>query len=446
MTARRMAEGPPRERFVVAFRGRRDDYQLPLALHEADQLETLITDIYAPEAVDRLPLPARLKGQLGRRRKAGLCAKRVRALWARAAAEAALVRLGRTAGDVLDGFDRQYDALAARAALRRQAGLFLYAPYAHDALARSYPHDPTKLLFQYHPHHATEAALLAADAERARGEGIVFGTAIENADTVTRPARVRTDNAWRHAHHVVCASAFTRRSLVEAGADPARVSVVSYGVPPVAGRGARTPEAGPLHVLFVGSGLQRKGLHHLVLAWRRATLPADARLTVVCRVIDPALEPLFAGLPSATLLRGVSKERLDELYRTATLFCMPSLVEGFGQVYVEALAAGLPVLGTQNTCLPDLGDEGDGIFLTAPGDPDALAARLTALAADPQRLADLGEPARQLASTVTWERFRAGISALAAAQSAVRRQGTAAERSARAAAGSLATEDGMTAR
>ena len=46
---------------------------------------------------------------------------------------------------------------------------------------------------------------------------------------------------------------------------------------------------------------------------------------------------------------------------------MPSLVEGFGQVYLEALAEGTPILGTKNTALPDLGGEEDGVFLATAG-------------------------------------------------------------------------------
>ena len=58
---------------------------------------------------------------------------------------------------------------------------------------------------------------------------------------------------------------------------------------------------------------------------------------------------------------------------------MPSLIEGFGQVYLEALSFGLPVLGTRNTCLPDLGDEGDGIFCVDPGNIEELTSTLERL-------------------------------------------------------------------
>jgi glycosyltransferase involved in cell wall biosynthesis len=85
---------------------------------------------------------------------------------------------------------------------------------------------------------------------------------------------------------------------------------------------------------------------------------------------------------------------------------MPSLVEGFGQVYLESLAHGCPVIGTPNTCLPDLGGEESGIFITAVGDVDALAARLEFLGRDLPGNPGIRASARSMARRWTWARFR----------------------------------------
>ena len=84
-------------------------------------------------------------------------------------------------------------------------------------------------------------------------------------------------------------------------------------------------------------------------------------------------------------------------------------MEGFGQVYLEALSYGCPVLGTPNTCLPDLGTEEDGVFLTPAGDVEDLAGTLERLATFlPDRLA-LRKHAHACAGRFTWERFRQTI-------------------------------------
>src|SRR5258708_39420213 len=100
------------------------------------------------------------------------------------------------------------------------------------------------------------------------------------------------------------------------------------------------------------------------------------------------------------------QDQLDQLYAEASLFCMPSLVEGFGQVYLEALSHGLPVLGTPNTCLPDLGGEDNGVFVCEPGGVEALAKMLKRLAhaipGDPR----LSEAARHGAHRFSWAALR----------------------------------------
>ena len=88
---------------------------------------------------------------------------------------------------------------------------------------------------------------------------------------------------------------------------------------------------------------------------------------------------------------------------------MPSLVEGFGQVYLEALAQGCPVLGTTNTGLPDLGGEADGIFLVTPGNLDELSAKLERLSNHLVNGKSIRHAARACAGHFPWSSFRRGL-------------------------------------
>ena len=301
--------------------------------------------------------------------------------------------------------DRWYSRAAGRRAAQTRSNLFLYSPYAWDAFTRSYAHTPRKVMFQYHPHPVFEARILTDDAARYPGIGESFtGTLLGQAET-------HEADAWKHADLIFCASSFTRRSLLEAGADTAKCLVVPYGIdlpPPAEPPSAQGDE---FQVLFVGSGGQRKGLHHLLLAWQQASLPVRSHLTLVCRVIDDGIATLAASTPRVTLLRGVSLAALTRLYHDSSVMALPSLVEGFGQVYLEALAQGCPVLGTANTGLPDLGDERDGIFLVPPGDVDSLAKELERLACLLPTKRDLRTAARACAGRFSWEIFRAKLRA-----------------------------------
>ncbi|WP_354699251.1 Putative teichuronic acid biosynthesis glycosyltransferase TuaC [Paraconexibacter sp. AEG42_29] len=92
--------------------------------------------------------------------------------------------------------------------------------------------------------------------------------------------------------------------------------------------------------------------------------------------------------------------------RRAHLFVMPSVDEAFGVAYVEAMAAGVPVIG----CLGEPGPQeiaaaGDGIVLVPPGDVEALADAIRTELEDPRELAVRSTRARETVSAhFTWER------------------------------------------
>jgi glycosyltransferase involved in cell wall biosynthesis len=91
--------------------------------------------------------------------------------------------------------------------------------------------------------------------------------------------------------------------------------------------------------------------------------------------------------------------------REGWLFVMPSTEEAFGVAYIEAMAAGIPAIGATGEPGPaEIGAAGGGIELVPPRDPRALAAMISHLLSDPQRLAALGADARRTVETeFTWE-------------------------------------------
>ena len=158
--------------------------------------------------------------------------------------------------------------------------------------------------------------------------------------------------------------------------------------------------------------MQRKGLHHLAEAWRIAALD-NCQLTVVSYLIDPGIAGML-DLPGIRLLGHQSRASLDALFASADSFVMPSLVEGFGLVYLEALAAGCHVLGTENTGLPDMNLSQDAVTIVPIGKPEVLAAALAAIAQ--RKLSRKLDPSaiRAEAAHWGWSDFRHAIAAHAA--------------------------------
>src|SRR5690606_37071781 len=90
-------------------------------------------------------------------------------------------------------------------------------------------------------------------------------------------------------------------------------------------------------------------------------------------------------------------------YSAADIFVLPSLFEGYGMAFAEALAFGLPVIAARAGAVPDVVPESAGI-LVPPGDADALAAALERMLASPAERARFQRGAQRAAAALpTWE-------------------------------------------
>jgi len=98
-----------------------------------------------------------------------------------------------------------------------------------------------------------------------------------------------------------------------------------------------------------------------------------------------------------TWLGGVSQDELPGVYGSLDVLAVPSLttagwVEQFGRVAVEAMACGVPVIGSSSGAIPDV--IGDAGLIVPEGDRAALAGALRGLMSDPDRRRDLAERGR----------------------------------------------------
>ena len=103
------------------------------------------------------------------------------------------------------------------------------------------------------------------------------------------------------------------------------------------------------------------------------------------------------------LVGAVAAERLTEFYANADVFVLASRFEGYGMAFAQAIAHGLPILGTTAGAIPETVPCEAGI-LVPPDDSVALAAALRRLATDPGERARLGAGAQAAAARLpTWQ-------------------------------------------
>ncbi|MCJ7672542.1 MAG: glycosyltransferase family 4 protein, partial [Acidimicrobiia bacterium] len=140
----------------------------------------------------------------------------------------------------------------------------------------------------------------------------------------------------------------------------------------------------------------------------------DAHLVVIgkpkAKSKIPALIERLGLTDAVEFVTGVTTERIVELYAEAEVACVPSLYEGFSLPAVEAMACGVPVVGTTGGAVPEvIGRDDETGLLVPPGDPDALAVAILRALGDPELRARIGAAGRERAITkFTWRRTAEG--------------------------------------
>jgi glycosyltransferase involved in cell wall biosynthesis len=161
-------------------------------------------------------------------------------------------------------------------------------------------------------------------------------------------------------------------------------------------------------VLAVGTLEPRKNLPRLVAAFARLApaLQASHPLVVVGASgwsTGETMRALRSLGDRARVVGYVSDTELWELYRRCTVFCYPSLAEGFGLPVLEAMAAGAAVVTSNVSSLPEVG--GDAVEYADPLDVDAIADALRKVIEDTQLRDQLRARAKQRAGEFTWAGF-----------------------------------------
>lgn len=153
-------------------------------------------------------------------------------------------------------------------------------------------------------------------------------------------------------------------------------------------------------VLLVGSGFERKGVNYLIGAVESVKEP----VTVLIVGRGPEHKYLRMVKKQRVLFCGPQRE-INRYYAAADLFVFPTIYEPFGNVQLEALASGLPVITTGNSGAAEIIEEGvQGFVVREPEDSPALAEKLKLLIADRTRLGSMGREARLLAEEFTFKK------------------------------------------
>jgi colanic acid/amylovoran biosynthesis glycosyltransferase len=254
-----------------------------------------------------------------------------------------------------------------------------------------------------HAHFASHPATAAWVVHRLTG--IPFSFTAHANDLFVAP--VVLDRKVVDARFVIAISEYNRRLLGERDPPPRRLEVVHCGVDTDLHAWRDPGERDPDRVVCVASLFPKKGHVHLIDA---LALVAERRPGIALelvgegperhRILRRARERGVAGRVS--LLGARSSEDVRATLAGAGVFVLPSVrlpsgrMEGIPVALMEAMAAGVPVVSTRLSGIPELVRDGVTGLLADPGDPQSLAAAMERVIDDDALAARLALGAREL--------------------------------------------------
>ncbi len=220
----------------------------------------------------------------------------------------------------------------------------------------------------------------------------------------------------RSASAVITQTTLESDYLAGKGVPRERLALTGSGINPAevtGGEGRRFRDKygleGPI-VFAVGTLAYDKGTVQTIEAMRRLWAQGStAHLVLAGQPLSPVrryLEKLPPDLSSRLHVLGfISEEEKKDLLAAGDVFCLPSCVDSFGIVYLEAWANGLPVIGARAGGVPAVIEEGADGLLVSFGDVAELAQAIGALLADPARAQAMGLRGRsKVRAQMTWDK------------------------------------------
>jgi len=222
---------------------------------------------------------------------------------------------------------------------------------------------------------------------------------------------LRKDREIALADLILVCSSLARDSFTEAGIEGDRIAILPLGVnldrfhPKRISEGSQQRTV--VRFVFAGHVTAQKGVDILAAACRELTRNKIRFELVVAGSYADCEGRLIDELRRyGEVIGRVSNTELGDIYRQASCLVLPSRFDSFGQVVVEAMACGLPVIVSANVGARDLVESGKNGWVIPSNDASALYRIMAECARDPQKLWAMGRAARKTAERTGWSVYR----------------------------------------
>jgi glycosyltransferase involved in cell wall biosynthesis len=205
----------------------------------------------------------------------------------------------------------------------------------------------------------------------------------------------RMNRELQRADIVLCPSTFVRDTMIEFGVPGEKCFINPFGVEPGLFRPREKTPDKPRFV-SLGTICLRKGHHYLFSAFEQVKkqLP-EAELICIGNIKADLRQELPKWRGLFVHRENLSYPEVAEIFQGSTALVLASLEEGFSQVILEAMSAGLPVVVTHESGATTLVTDGVEGFIVRSRDPEHLAEKMLKIASNPVMNRKMGEAAYQ---------------------------------------------------
>jgi glycosyltransferase involved in cell wall biosynthesis len=215
---------------------------------------------------------------------------------------------------------------------------------------------------------------------------------------------------------IIVASNFSAKSLEYYKQKKLNIKIIPYGCLKQIGTKINTRKINEkLKIIFAGRVVLSKGIQYLIKSLENIDLPWELEIAgSIPEKPEEISKKLFLFLkdPRCKFLGQISNAQLLQRMRNSHVFILPSLYEGFGQVLLEAMSCGLPVITTENTGGPDFIKNNVNGFITPIRDTEKTIKILQNLYNNEKFRISISEKALKTSMKFSWDSYQHKIKLL----------------------------------
>lgn len=392
-------------KILVVHQGKRDEYQVATALAEGGHEVRLVTDGYGTKNIQLLSklFPVKLLKKLsGRKAQSIVDAQVSSGLISEIFAKCVSFIFGESMG--LELINKSIYKRAIKCLKKTRYDVVVC--YNYNAFLVFNDRECAslyKVLFQCHP----GPVFIKNEFDKFIESGVVPEKNNEKEFSYSPEYQAMLIAEPYISNSIICASSITRKSLTSVGISDEIITTIPYGVHTrfSVNKSNNKSENSKLNLIFVGQFSYRKGL--VILSNILNKIDFEINMVFVgrgTREINPS-DMISNNNVHTNTFWDVSNEKLVELYSEADVFIFPSLMEGFAHVVLEAMQAGCIPIVSENTCGPDVIEQGVNGFVYPAEDINSYVSTIYELAIS-KSLLSMQKAAQVKAKEYTWEKFR----------------------------------------